>query len=340
MHIIKEEKLGILIVNIGTPDQPSTRAVRKYLREFLSDPRVIEVPRLLWGIILNLIILNIRPKRSARLYKSIWTKDGSPLLVISKKQRDSLAKKIQGNGYPQNAIVVLAMRYGNPRIQDSLEIFRDQNCRRILVLPLYPQYSSVTTGSTFEKITSLLRKERWIPEIRFINSYFQYPKYIECLSSSIQESFAKYGKPQKLIFSFHGIPKKYFMKGDPYYCFCMKTSRLTTENLGLKQEDSITCFQSRTGTGEWLQPYTIDILRSLPNEGVKNIHILSPSFSADCLETLNETAVEYQKYFLEAGGENYTYIPCLNDRTDHIEFLTDLILKHTRGWQEESSAKK
>tara|TARA_B100001540_G_scaffold317738_1_gene352520 strand:- start:4670 stop:5695 length:1026 start_codon:yes stop_codon:yes gene_type:complete len=325
-----EDRTGILLTNLGTPDEPNSRALKPYLREFLSDPRVIEIPKILWQIILNGIILQIRPRKSAKTYQSIWTEEGSPLLTISKKQLDKVQKKLKPE-FP-NTIFILAMRYGNPSIPKALKEFKQNNVRRILVLPLYPQYCAATTASTFDAITSILQKWRWIPELRFINQYFEEENYIKAISNSIEDFWKKNKKPQKIVFSYHGIPKSYHIKGDPYHCFCLKTTRLVKEYMNLRDDEVITTFQSRFGKQEWLKPYTSEILKSLPKEGIKKINIISPGFSADCLETLEELKIENREYFEEAGGEEYHYIPCLNDSPNHINMIADLIKKHSQGW--------
>ena len=328
----KKEKIGILITNIGKPDKPNKEALKTYLKEFLSDPRVIEIPKLIWQAILRLIILNLRPQKSAKLYKSIWKKEGGPLLVMLKKQKKGIQKTLRKNS--KNLEIEIGMRYGNPSIKLGLEKLRSKSCRKILILPLYPQYCAATTGSTFDKVTKILRKWRWIPEIRFVNNYFEESMYIECLVKSIKESWKKFGKTQKLIFSYHGVPKKYLLKGDPYYCFCQKTTRLVAERMKLKKKDYITTFQSRFGPGEWLQPYTDKTLEELPKKGIKKIHILSPGFSSDCLETLEELEVQNKENFLSSGGERYNYIKCLNDDPQHLKMLGFLILNHIKGWPE------
>ena len=326
-----EDRTGILITNLGTPDLPNKKALKIYLQEFLSDPRVIEIPKYFWRIILYGIILQIRPKKSAKSYKNIWTNEGSPLLKIAKKQVQLVKEKLK-NSYP-NTVFILAMRYGNPSIENALKILQEQNVRRILVFPLYPQYCAATTASTFDLVTSILQKWRWIPELRFINQYFEEESYIRALAKSIEDFWKKKGKPQKIIFSYHGIPKKYHIKGDPYYCFCLKTTRLVKEYMKLKDDDVITTFQSRFGREEWLKPYTSEILKNLPLQGIKKIHIISPGFSSDCLETIEELEVENREYFEKAGGNDYLYIPCLNDNPAHIEMMVNLIQKHTQGWK-------
>jgi len=326
-----KDKTGILLTNLGTPDAPTAKAVKPYLLEFLSDTRVIEIPKILWQMILRGIILQIRPSRSAKIYKSVWTKDGSPLLSISKKQIH-LVKERLSETYP-NTVFSLAMRYGNPSIESALMELRKNNVRRLLVLPLYPQYCAATTASTFDSVTNVLQKWRWIPELRFINQYFDEENYIKALADSIQQFWNKKGQPQKIIFSYHGIPKKYHVKGDPYHCFCLKTTRLIKEYMKLDDDKVLTTFQSRFGRQEWLQPYTSQTLKELPEKGIKKIHIISPGFSADCLETLEELEVENREYFMKAGGDEYDYIPCLNDNPLHIEMIIQLLHKHTQGWK-------
>jgi len=325
------DKTGILLTNLGTPDQPTAKAVKPYLREFLSDPRVIEIPKLLWQIILRGVILQIRPKKSAKIYSSIWSKKGSPLLVIAQKQLKLVRAELKLS-YP-NVVVELAMRYGNPSIESALKKMQQQQVRRLLILPLYPQYCAATTASTFDAVTNVLQKWRWIPELRFINQYFEEENYIKALSKSIDDFWKINGKPQKIIFSYHGIPKKYHMNGDPYHCFCLKTTRLVKDYMNLSDEEVMTTFQSRFGRAEWLQPYTSQTLIEFPKQGIKDVHIISPGFSADCLETLEELEEENREYFQNAGGEKYKYIPCLNDSSLHIFMMIDLIKKHTQGWK-------
>ena len=325
------DKTGILLTNLGTPSAPTAKAVKPYLLEFLSDPRVIEFPKFLWQIILRGVILQIRPSRSAKTYSSIWTPEGSPLLVISKKQLKLVSDQLKLK-YP-NTVVELAMRYGNPSVESALKKLQDQKVRRLLILPLYPQYCAATTASTFDAVTKVLQKWRWIPELRFINQYFEEENYIKALADSIENFRKKNGKPQKTIFSFHGIPKIYHTKGDPYHCYCLKTTRLVKEYMHLEDDEVITTFQSRFGRQEWLQPYTSETLKTLPSKEIKDVHIISPGFSADCLETLEELEEENKEYFEKAGGEKYKYIPCLNDNPLHIDMMIALIHKHTQGWK-------
>lgn len=327
------EALGILFTNLGTPDAPTPQALRKYLGEFLWDPRVVEIPRPLWWLILNGVILRTRPARSAKLYEKVWTAEGSPLLAIAQRQtqalREVLTQRIKGPVH-----VELAMRYGNPSIAAGLEKLRAAHARRILVLPLYPQYSATTTASTFDAIADVLKHWRWIPELRTINQYHDDPAYINALTNSIRDAWAQHGQPDKLLFSFHGIPKRNLLLGDPYHCQCQKTARLVAEQLGLKPDQWLLAFQSRFGKAEWLKPYTQQTLEEWGKGGVKNVHVVCPGFSADCLETLEEIDGENRHAYLKAGGERYHYIPALNDRADHVQSLASLVLRHTHGWIE------
>jgi len=329
---VSKKSLGILITNLGTPDRPDKKALKLYLKEFLSDPRVIEIPKLIWQIILRGIILNVRPRKVAKLYKSIWSKNGGPLLVMLKKQKKGIQKDLKQKR--KDVKIEIAMRYGNPSIEKGLINLKRLGCKRILILPLYPQYCAATVGSTFDKVTEILRKWRWIPEIRFVNGYFDDPLYIDCLIKSIKKSWKKKGRAQKIVFSYHGIPKKYLLKGDPYYCFCQKTTRLVVEKMKLKKNDYITTFQSRFGPQEWLTPYTDKTLKKLPKKNIKSVDVISPGFSSDCLETLEELEVENKVNFLSSGGEKFNYINCLNDDPQHLKMLSFLIQKHTKGWLE------
>ncbi|MGO2366484.1 MAG: ferrochelatase [Pseudoalteromonas sp.] len=318
------QKTGILLTNLGSPDAPTAKALRVYLREFLSDPRIVEIPRLIWLMILHGIILRVRPKRSAKLYKSIWTDNGSPLTHITRLQRDKLNTLLQQQGYT-NTEVVMAMRYGNPSIEAGLEELRDKGLTRIIVLPLYPQYSSPTTGSTFDAVAKVLKKWRWVPELHFINGYHKNEQYIESLANSISEDLQANGTPQKLVFSYHGMPKLFLDNGDPYHCLCLQTTRLVTEKLALDKDLFMSTFQSRFGKAEWLKPYTDVTLESFPKEGIDDVAIVSPAFSADCLETLEELEGENREIFEHAGGKKYRYIKALNDRDDHIAALFDVL---------------
>ncbi len=321
----KPAKTGVLITNLGTPEQPTTSSVRRYLKEFLSDARVVEIPRLVWLIILHGIILRVRPSKSAKLYQSIWTEQGSPLLAITKQQQVKLKAKL-AQQYAENDVVVdIAMRYGEPSIESALNNFQQQGINNIIVTPLYPQYAGPTTGSTFDAIAKVLTKWRWVPSLHFISSYHDNPLYIKALANSVNEYISANGKPDKLVLSYHGMPKLFHKAGDPYYDYCQRTTELLVAELGYGEEDYIQTFQSRFGKAEWLKPYTDETLASLPAQGIKNIAIMSPAFSADCLETLEELESENREIFIEAGGEQYHYIPALNDRDDHIDAIVSLV---------------
>ena len=316
------QKIGVLICNLGTPESYQTKDVRKFLRQFLSDGRVIEIPKIIWWFILNGIILTLRPSKSAKLYKSVWTKEGSPLLVFSKKLIKKL--KLVTN---DDCEVELAMRYGNPNMEEALLSLKNKNCRKLIVLPMFPQYSGTTTGSIFDEVTRVLSKWRWVPSLNFINSYHDNDYYINALADSISTHLQK-NSPQKIIFTYHGIPKRNFDLGDPYQCYCQKTTRLVAEKLNLKEDEYMTTFQSRFGPAEWLKPYTSDTMEELPKKGIKNILVVAPAFSVDCLETIEEIDEENKEIFLNSGGQNFTYVPCLNDSDGHVNFLKQLIDKH------------
>lgn len=323
--------VGVLLANLGTPDAPTAPALRRYLAEFLSDPRVIEVPRPIWWVILHGIILRTRPRRSARAYKKIWTESGSPIMTIAQNQAAGI-QKILRERHSMPIHVELAMRYGNPSIRAGLEKLRQINARRILVFPLYPQYCAATTASTFDAVADVLKTWRWLPEIRMVNHYHDDAGYIDALVDSIRRHWDKEGRAEKLLFSFHGIPRDYFDAGDPYSCECQKTVRLVIEKLGLEENEWLLAFQSRFGPREWLQPYTDITLSEWGSSGVKSVDVICPGFSADCLETLEEIDMQNRAFFLEAGGEKFSYIPALNDDPAHISALGEIILQHCRGW--------
>jgi len=332
-------KIGVLMVNLGTPDAPTKKALRVYLKEFLSDPRVVEpeFPRWIWWLVLNGIILNIRPKKSAEAYASIWDEvgEGSPLMAISKAQHHAISQHFSQNNI--EIVTQLAMRYGNPSIKAGLAKLKAQNVDRLLVLPLYPQYSAATTASIFDAVTAELQSWRLIPETRFINHYHDHSGYIDALAHSVKNHWQVHGQPNQLLMSFHGVPKRYLINGDPYHCECHKTGRLLAEKLGLSKDQYQITFQSIFGREEWLKPYTMDTLKALPSEGHKHVQIICPGFAADCLETLEEIAVENKGYFIDAGGEKFSYVPALNTEPDHIRFLADLITKHAQTWLEDGA---
>ncbi len=326
-------KVGILITNLGTPDAPTPKALRRYLGEFLADPRVVEMPRWLWRIILHGIILRIRPRRSAKAYASVWQEGGSPLMIHTKAQADALSSAFKEE-YGESVVVDFAMRYGSPSIASVAERLLKSGCRRLIVLPLYPQYSATTTGSTFDALADWLKKRRWLPDLRFISHYHDHPAYIQALANQVKQHWQKYGRAEKLIFSYHGIPKRYLINGDPYHCECYKTSRLLAEQLGLSEGSYLTSFQSRFGREEWLKPYTDMTLKQLARENVKSVQVLCPGFSSDCLETIEEIDEENRGYFLEAGGERFEYIPALNASESHIQALSQIIKNELSHWQQ------
>jgi ferrochelatase len=325
-------KIGVLLVNLGTPDGYDKKNMRKYLAEFLSDKRVIEWSRALWYPILYGIVLNTRPKKSGAAYKSIWNTelDESPLRTITRSQSEKLAKAMAGDS---QVIVDWGMRYGNPSIASRLEALKDQGCERIVIFPMYPQYSAATTATVNDKAFEALMRMRWMPAVRTVPAYHDDPAYIDALAVSIESHLARLDfEPEKVIASYHGIPQSYFRKGDPYHCHCMKTSRLLNERLGWIPGRLITCFQSRFGPEEWLQPYTDKTIEALARDGVKDIAVFNPGFVADCLETLEEIAVEGAEIFHEHGGKNYTHIPCLNDSIEGMKVLETVVRRELGGW--------
>ena len=315
---------GILITNLGTPDAPTPAALRKYLAQFLSDPRIIETPRLLWWPILHGIILRLRPRRSARAYREVWTEAGSPLLAISERQCEAIRSAL-GEAVDEPCRVELGMRYGNPSIRSALEKLRSYNIRKLLVLPLYPQYSAATTASTFDAVAGVLKTWRRIPELRMIRSYHDDPGYIAALAESIRNHWAQHGKPDRLLFSFHGLPRDYVLAGDPYADECRASARLLARELELDKGMWEVAFQSRFGPREWLRPYTDKLLQEWGAAGIGHVQVVCPGFAADCLETLEEIGIQNREFFLTAGGKNFSYIPALNDSPRHIAALCDII---------------
>lgn len=325
-------RTGVLIVNLGTPDGYDRKSMRRYLAEFLSDPRVIELPRLLWYPILHGIILNVRPQKSGKLYASIWNEeqDESPLRTFSRNQGERLAERFADLPTVE---VDWAMRYGNPSIPERLERLRDHGCDRILIVPLYPQYSASTTASVCDKTFQSLADMRWMPALRTAPAFHDHPAYIEALARSLEKSLAALDfEPEKILASYHGVPKEYLEKGDPYHCHCHKTSRLLRERMGWSEDRLITCFQSRFGPKEWLQPYTDETVKSLAEQGVRDIAVFNPGFISDCLETLEEIAGEVAGEFREAGGRNFAHLPCLNDTEPCIDLLETLVRRELSGW--------
>jgi ferrochelatase len=325
-------RLGVLLVNLGTPDAPTAAAVRRYLAEFLSDPRVVEAPRLLWWFALHGVILRTRPRRSAEAYAKIWTQQGSPLLVQSRALAVALQRRLAVR-FGDRILVELAMSYGAPAIGTTLEHFRRQNVRRLLVLPLYPQYSGTTTGSIFARVTAELASWRWMPELRFVNDYHADEAYIGAIADSVAARWRMQGR-RHLLFSFHSIPKRYLLAGDPYHCHCHATARRVAERLGLAGWEWSVAFQSRLGREPWLDPYTDVLLEKYAREGPRQLTVVCPGFAVDCLETLEEVDIRYRAAFLAQGGEAFDYVPCLNAGEAHALLLERLLFSHAQCWPE------
>jgi ferrochelatase len=318
-------KVGVLLVNLGTPDAPTTSAVKRYLKQFLSDQRVVEIPPLLWQPILRGIILNTRPQKSAKAYAKVWTEKGSPLAFFTAGQAEALQARMEGI-----ADVRYAMRYGNPSVGDQLAAMKAAGCNRILIAPLYPQYSGATTGTVLDEAYATLTAMRWHPAIRTLPAYHDDARYIGALKSSIEASLAKLDfVPDALVISFHGMPERTLHLGDPYHCHCQKTARLLSEAMG---RELVVSFQSRFGRAKWLEPATDDTLMKLAREGTKKVAIFAPGFSVDCLETLEELAMQGHEQFEEAGGTHYAYLPCLNDSDVGMDMLEQIIGQELAGW--------
>jgi len=350
--------IGILLCNLGTPEAPTTRALRTYLRQFLSDPRVVEAPRAQWLPVLHAFILPFRPRKSAALYRKIWTPDGPPLLVLSERLRaavetavrhdfaDPLPERRPRHREPRHApatsnglgahgprlVVALGMRYGNPSIAHALRTLRTAGCSRLVVLPLYPQYSAATTASTFDAVWEELRTWRVVPEIRTITSYAEEAAYIDALARSVRERWDSEGKPERLLLSFHGIPKRYEEAGDPYTTECRRTADLFIERLGIDRARCVLSFQSIFGKEEWVKPATDETVKRLAREGVGSVDVICPGFAVDCLETLEEIDGLNREFFLAAGGTRFRYIGCLNDRPDHARMLAGIVKRTLEGW--------
>ena len=329
-------KIALLLCNLGTPDAPTAAAVRRYLAQFLADPRVVEIPKILWMLILHGIILRVRPAKSAAKYASVWTAEGSPLKVWTEKQAKLLQGLLGERGH--HVVVRFAMRYGNPSIAKTLDELRAQGVTRVLVLPAYPQYSGATTASVVDDVATWALRTRHLPELRFINRYHDEAPYIAALADSVRAHWAKNARPDRLVMSFHGMPARTLMLGDPYHCECLKTGRLLAEALGLSKDQYIVTFQSRFGRAKWLEPYTEPTLKKLAKEGVQNIDVICPGFSSDCLETLEEISMEARDAFLAAGGKRFSYIPCLNDSPVGMRMLTGLVERHLQGWPTQQNA--
>jgi protoporphyrin/coproporphyrin ferrochelatase len=330
-------RLGVLLINLGTPDAPTPVAVRKYLAEFLSDPRVVEIPAALWQPILHGFILRTRPAKSARRYASIWSKDGSPLLVHSLRQKvllqGYLGERLKGLGLPaDHAKIELGMRYGEPSVATAMQRLKAANCDRIVVLPLYPQYASSTTGSALDALAAAARRLRRVPAMRIVDAYRDHPGYIQALAACVNNYWMRNGRPDKLVMSFHGVPRSSLERGDPYHCHCMKTGRLLADELGIDRAQFVVSFQSRFGRAAWLEPYTEASVVALAAAGTSRVDVVCPGFVSDCLETLEEIAQEVRAAFMRAGGREFHYIPCLNEDPAWIETLASLVMENLQGW--------
>ena len=323
-------RTAVLLCNLGTPDEPTASAVRRYLAEFLGDHRVVEIPRLIWMAILHGIILRVRPAKSAAKYASIWTSEGSPLKVWTSKQAQALQEVFHAHG--EAVTVRYAMRYGNPSIPDQMDALKSEGFTRVLVLPAYPQYSGTTTASVFDAIYHWGLRTRVLPELRFINHYHDHPTYIQALADRVRAHWAQHGQADRLVMSFHGVPERTLHLGDPYHCECYKTARLLGETLGLTKAQYMVTFQSRFGRAKWLEPYTEPTLITLAQQGIKRVDLICPGFTSDCLETLEEISQEAQEAYLNAGGEVFHYIPCLNDSHVWIQGLHALCQSQMGGW--------
>lgn len=330
-----QAKTGILLVNLGTPDEPTASAVRRYLKEFLWDPRLVEIPRLVWWFILNVIILNVRPAKSAAKYQMIWLKEGSPLRIYTERQAQKL-RGFLGEIIKSPLVVVPAMRYGNPGIEAGIDKLKAAHCTNILVMPMYPQYAASTTASVFDKVAQVLMQKRNVPGLRFVRSFHDHPAFIAAIAKNVNAHWMKIGRPDfakdKLLMTFHGVPKFHLDKGDPYHCESHKSARLIAEALGVKKGEYVVTFQSRFGKAEWLQPYTDKTLEELGKAGTHRVDVICPGFAADCLETLEEIALEGKETFLHAGGKEFNYLPVANDTDAYVGALTDIAREHLGGW--------
>ncbi|WP_020653995.1 ferrochelatase [Massilia niastensis] len=322
---------AIVLVNLGTPDEPTRPAVRRYLKQFLSDPRVVEIPSRIWWFILHLFILPFRSGQSAAKYRTIWTREGSPLMVHTQKQANLLDRMLAERGH-EGVKVVMAMRYGTPALSDVLERLKEEHCDRIVVLPAYPQYSGTTTASIWDAVFGHYRRVRNIPELRLVKHYHDHEGYIKALAASVEAHWDNHGRGQKLVMSFHGVPKRTLLLGDPYFCECQKTARLLAAELGIGPEAYLVTFQSRFGKAEWLQPYTAPTVQQLAREGVERIDVICPGFTSDCLETLEEINMEVRHEFEAAGGKEFHYIPCLNESPAWITGMAEIAEQHLIGW--------
>ena len=330
-------KVGVLLVNLGTPDAPTASALRRYLGEFLADPRVVEIPSLAWQPLLHGVVLRTRPAKSAARYAKIWTKDGSPLAVHANKQKvllsGYLGQRLKTLGLPADGVVVeQAMRYGAPSIGAALDRLRAAHCERILVVPLYPQYAASTTGSAIDAVGAHVARARRVPGLRFIDTFHDDPGYIAALAAVVNDYWTRHGQPEHVLLSFHGVPRRSLARGDPYHCYCQATARRLVRELGLEPSQWTLAFQSRFGRGRWLEPYTADVLTKLGKRRLRRLDVFAPGFVADCLETLEELAIEGKRLYRAAGGGDYDVIPCLNEHARWIAALADLVLANLAGW--------
>jgi protoporphyrin/coproporphyrin ferrochelatase len=325
------ERIGILLVNSGTPAAPDARAVRAFLARFLADPRVVELPRLLWLPLLYGVILPLRPRRSAAKYRRIWSSSGSPLRDLSERLRSELAGALAQRMLAPLTVEV-GMLYSAPEVRGALARLRDSGAQRVLVLPLFPQYCGATTGAVYDQVSGELRRWRALPELRFVADYHDHPGYLEALRGSVAEHWQAHGRTPHLLISFHGIPERFVQRGDPYFSRCHGTARLLADELMLREGEWSVTFQSRFGPANWLKPYTAEVLAGLPARGVREVTVVCPGFAVDCLETLEEIAIENRDAFMRAGGERYEYVPALNARSSHAQCLADLIEQHCQGW--------
>jgi ferrochelatase len=323
-------RTAVLLVQLGTPTAPTAAALRPFLKQFLGDPRVVEIPRLIWWPILHGIILNTRPAKSAHKYASVWMDEGSPLMVHSVRQTDLLRQKLVERGH--DVELMLAMRYGEPSIATVLESLRERNMTRLLVVPMYPQYAGSTTATVFDETGRVLQGWRNLPEMRWVRNFHDDPGYIEALAAQVRQAWDRNGRGERLVMSFHGVPRRTLELGDPYHCECLVTARLLAQRLGLSRDQWVVTFQSRFGKAQWLQPYTEPTLEALAREGVREIDVICPGFVVDCLETLEEISIEAKSAFLKAGGHLFRYIPCLNEAPALIDALASLVESHLAGW--------
>ena len=321
---MSHKKIGIILANLGSPTAPTTKAVRRFLKDFLGDPRVVNLPRPLWWLILNFFVLPFRPKRSAKAYRKVWHEKGSPLTYLTRQLSEKVAEQLK----PKGITVNYAMRYGEPSIATQLKAFKKEGITDVMVLPLYPQYSSTTTASIYDDLTKELKQWRHLPSFQFISDYHQDSHYIAAVAASIEQAWREQAKNELLVMSFHGLPEQLTVWGDPYFHQCHKTAALIAEKLGLTEKQWMIVFQSRFGKAQWLKPYCVDTLQVLPTQGIKAIDIVCPGFAVDCLETLEEIAMENKSIFMEAGGSEYRYIPCLNDSQAHVDALIQLLQLH------------